>query len=490
MAIPQIIKKRNGDVVPFDISKIEKVIKKAFLAARLDENEPIAKSIAGLVSSELEFRILANEGVVLTVEQIQDIVERHLMSAGFFDVAKKYIIYRYEHEKIREQEKFKAIEMLEEGALYVLKRNGKKQKFDIEKVRKSLQYVLSNLSAEEKKIFETETVLNQVKLEVFDNMSTKDVAKVIMMNVRSMIELDPVYSKVGARLLLLKLYKQVFGENVDFANIKTEMKKFYPKYIRKMVELKKFDARMLDFDLEKLADYLVLERDHNFEYMGLEILSSRYLIEDSETNLPLETPQMFWMRIAMGTAIVEDKGKLETVAKDFYDILSEFYYTPGGRTLFQAGTIKAQLSNCFLNVVPDDLREIFRMYSDNAQLLKWSGGVGTSWSKVRGTGSQVKSVDIHSQGVVPYLKIANDINICVMRSGKRRAASVVYLETWHVDIEDFLELRKNTGDERRRTHDLNTANWIPDLFMERVKEDKDWTLFSPDETPDLPDIYG
>ncbi len=490
MAIPQIIKKRNGDVVPFDISKIEKVIKKAFLAARLDENEPIAKSIAGLVSSELEFRILANEGVVLTVEQIQDIVERHLMSAGFFDVAKKYIIYRYEHEKIREQEKFKAIEMLEEGALYVLKRNGKKQKFDIEKVRKSLQYVLSGLSVEEKKIFETETVLNQVKLEVFDNMSTKDVAKVLMMNVRSMIELDPVYSKVGARLLLLKLYKQVFGENVDFANIKTEMKKFYPKYIRKMVELKKFDARMLDFDLEKLADYLVLERDHNFEYMGLEILSSRYLIEDSETNLPLETPQMFWMRIAMGTAIVEDKGKLETVAKDFYDILSEFYYTPGGRTLFQAGTIKAQLSNCFLNVVPDDLREIFRMYSDNAQLLKWSGGVGTSWSKVRGTGSQVKSVDIHSQGVVPYLKIANDINICVMRSGKRRAASVVYLETWHVDIEDFLELRKNTGDERRRTHDLNTANWIPDLFMERVKEDKDWTLFSPDETPDLPDIYG
>jgi transcriptional regulator NrdR family protein len=199
MAIPQIIKKRNGDVVPFDISKIEKVIKKAFLAARLDENEPIAKSIAGLVSSELEFRILANEGVVLTVEQIQDIVERHLMSAGFFDVAKKYIIYRYEHEKIREQEKFKAIEMLEEGALYVLKRNGKKQKFDIEKVRKSLQYVLSNLSAEEKKIFETETVLNQVKLEVFDNMSTKDVAKVIMMNVRSMIELEgrsPQFSSV------------------------------------------------------------------------------------------------------------------------------------------------------------------------------------------------------------------------------------------------------------------------------------------------------
>ncbi|MBP6948925.1 MAG: ribonucleoside-diphosphate reductase subunit alpha [Candidatus Pacebacteria bacterium] len=490
MTIPQIIKKRNGDVVPFDVNKIEKVIKKAFLAARLDENEPIAKSIAGLVSSELEFKMLANEGVSLNVEQIQDIVERHLMSAGFFDVAKKYIIYRYEHEKIREQEKFKAIEKLEEGALYVLKRNGKKQKFDIEKVRKSLGYVLSTLSDEEKKLFETEVVLNQVKLEVFDNMSTKDVGKVLLMNIRSMIELDPVYSKVGATLLLSKLYKQVLGDSVDFGNIKNEMKKFYPKYIQKMVELKKFDQRMLDFDLEKLADYLVLERDHNFEYMGLEILSSRYLIEDSETGLPLETPQMFWMRIAMGTAIIEDKDKKETVAKDFYDILSEFYYTPGGRTLFQSGTIKAQLSNCFVNIVPDDLREIFRMYSDNAQLLKWSGGVGTSWSKVRGTGAQVKSVDIHSQGVVPYLKIANDINVCVMRSGKRRAASVVYLETWHVDIEDFLELRKNTGDERRRTHDLNTSNWIPDLFMERVKEDKEWTLFSPDETPDLPDLYG
>jgi ribonucleoside-diphosphate reductase alpha chain len=490
MATLQVIKKRNGDVVAFDVNKIEKVIKKAFLATRLDENEAVAKSIAGLVSSELEFRTLANEGIVLTVEQIQDIVERHLMSTGFFDVAKKYIIYRYEHEKIREQEKFKAIEKLEEGVLAVVKKNGKKQKFDIEKVRKSLSYVLNTLTSEEKKIFETETVLNQVKLDVFDNMETKDVAKVLMMNIRSMIELDPVYSKVGARLLLSKLYKQVFGDDVDFGNIKTEMKKFYPKYIRKMVDLKKFDPRMLDFDLEKLADYLVLERDYNFEYMGLEILASRYLIEDSSTNLPLETPQMFWMRIAMGTAVVENKDKKEEIAKNFYDILSEFYYTPGGRTLFQSGTIKAQLSNCFVNMVPDDLREIFRMYSDNAQLLKWSGGVGTSWSKVRGTGAQVKSVDIRSQGVVPYLKIANDINVCVMRSGKRRAASVVYLETWHVDIEDFLELRKNTGDERRRTHDLNTANWIPDIFMERVKQDADWTLFSPDETSDLPDLYG
>ncbi len=215
MAIPQIIKKRNGDVVPFDVGKIEKVIKKAFLAARLDENEPIAKSIAGLVSSELEFKSLTNEGISLTVEQIQDIVERHLMSAGFFDVAKKYIIYRYEHEKIREQEKFKVIEKLEEGGLYVLKRNGKKQKFDIEKVRKSLSYVLDGIPADEKKLFEIETVLNQVKLEVFDNMNTKDVAKVLLMNIRSMIELDPVYSKIGARLLLSKLYKQVFGEQVD-----------------------------------------------------------------------------------------------------------------------------------------------------------------------------------------------------------------------------------------------------------------------------------
>ena len=490
MASLQIIKKRNGEIVSFDINKIEKVIKKAFLATRLDENAPVAKSIAGLVSSELDFRLLANEGMTFSVEQIQDIVERHLMSAGFFDVAKKYIIYRYEHEKIREQEKFEVIEKLEEGALYILKRNGKKQKFDIEKVKKSLLFTISTLSKEEKSLFEIDTVLNQVKLDVFDNMKTSDVQKVLIMNIRSMIELDPVYSKVAARLLLSKLYNQVFGGTLDFQNIKSEMKKFYPKYIRKMVEMKKFDPRMLDFDLEKLADYLVLERDYNFEYMGLEILSSRYLIEDSTTNLPLETPQMFWMRIAMGTAIVEEKSKREDIAKNFYDVLSEFYYTSGGRTLFQSGTIKAQLSNCFLNEVPDDLREIFRMYSDNAQLLKWSGGVGTSWSKVRGTGAQVKSVDIHSQGVVPYLKIANDINVCVMRSGKRRAASVVYLETWHVDIEDFLELRKNTGDERRRTHDLNTANWIPDLFMERVKADKEWTLFSPDETPDLPDLYG
>ncbi|MCX6756637.1 MAG: ribonucleoside-diphosphate reductase subunit alpha [Candidatus Nomurabacteria bacterium] len=490
MSILQTVKKRNGEIVSFEQSKIESALKKAFVSVTRDEKAEICKRITELVVKEIELEFLTREEYVPSVEHLQDIVEKHIMGAGFFDVAKHYIIYRFEHQKMREEKKQEIVEKIEEGGLMIKKSDGRMERFNFEKVKKSLMFALATISEEERKLFETDIVLNQVKLDIFENMSTNDVRKILIMNIRSMIELDPVYSKVASRLLLSKLYKQVFGNNVDFGNIKAEMKKFYPSYIKKMVEMKKFDARMLDFDLEKLTDSLVLERDYNFEYMGLEILSSRYLIEDSETKLPLESPQMFWMRIAMGAALVEEKSKRDEITKNFYDILSEFYYTPGGRTLFQSGTIKAQLSNCFLNMVPDDLREIFRMYSDNAQLLKWSGGVGTSWSKVRGTGASVKSIDITSQGVVPYLKIANDINVCVMRSGKRRAASVVYLETWHVDIEDFLELRKNTGDERRRTHDLNTANWIPDLFMERVKADKDWTLFSPDETPDLPDIYG
>jgi ribonucleoside-diphosphate reductase alpha chain len=213
-------------------------------------------------------------------------------------------------------------------------------------------------------------------------------------------------------------------------------------------------------------------------------------MEDVETKKPLETPQMFWMRIAMGTAMNEKEEDRDRVVADFYDILSNFYYTPGGRTLFQAGAKKAQLANCFLNTVPDSLDSIFKSLSDNAQYLKWSGGTGTDWTPLRATGAPIRGTGVNSQGIIPFLKIANDVNVAINRSGKRRGAGCVYLETWHLDIEDFLELRKNTGDERRRTHDINTANWIPDLFMKRVRDGGDWTLFSPHEVPDLHEIYG
>jgi ribonucleoside-diphosphate reductase alpha chain len=408
------------------------------------------------------------------------------MSSGFFDVAKHYIIYRYEHSQARAEKKKEDLKKIEENTLKVTKRDGKKAPFSVEKLKTCYERFVVGFE----KDVDIDKVINQVKLEVYDGISTEDVFRALIMVNRSLIEIDPAYSRVATKMLLIKMYKQVFGNTASFDNVADFIKEKFPAHINKMVDSGKFDLRMKDFDLEELASYMKPERDTLFEYMGLEILQSRYLLEDMDNKIPYETPQMFWMRIAMGTALTEAPAKRTQVAKEFYDVLSEFYYTPGGRTLYQSGVIKAQLSNCFLNVVPDDLNSIFKTYSDNAQLLKWSGGVGTSWSKVRATGAHVKSIDIQSQGVVPYLKVANDINVCIMRSGKRRSAACVYLETWHYDIEDFLELRKNTGDERRRTHDISTANWVPDLFMKRVQQEGEWTLFSPDETPELHDLYG
>lgn len=474
------IKKRNGNVVSFEKDKIVNAVKKAFASQTISIQDEKLSELADLAITHVHIKY---QGTVPTVENIQDIVEATIMQAGYFSVAKAYIIYRYEHTKERQEE---VKELIEENALYVTKKNGKKEKFSVEKLTKCLNFYTQGYE----KDIDVEKIINQVTLEVYNGISTKDVFRSLIMTTRSRIEIDPAYSKVAARLLLSSVYARVFGEDYNFADTKEAIKKAFPKYISEMVKNGKFDSRMGEFNLDELVEVIEPSRDHYFEYMGLEILHSRYLLEDMETKRPFETPQMFWMRIAMGTALNEAPEKRMEAAKEFYYVLSEFLYTPGGRTLYQSGVTKAQLSNCFLNVVPDDLRDIFKTYGDNAQLLKWSGGVGTAWSKVRATGSVVKSVEIESQGVVPYLKIANDINVAIMRGGKRRSAACAYLETWHYDIEDFLELRKNTGDERRRTHDINTANWIPDLFMKRVKENADWTLFSPDETPELPDVYG
>ena len=479
------IKKRNGTMVPFDKNKIEIAISKAFQKVTGDINAISAREITNNVVLELE--ALYKDDTIPTVEKVQDIVEIEIMKAGYLDIAKNYIVYRFEHQKIRQEEQEEILEKIEEGEIYIIKRNGKKEKFNINKVAKLLDKACEGFDDIQ---IDKDSILNQIKLEIFENITSLELYKILIMNVRVKIEEHPTYSKIAARLLLFKLYKEILGKNTKQEDIKERTMKHFPKYITEMVKAGKLDKRMAEYDLEKLSELMDHNRDKMFEYMGLEICISRYLLEDMDSKLQLETPQMFWMRIAMGVALNEDKDKKMEIVKHFYEILSNFYYTPGGRTLYQSGTIKAQLSNCFINEVQDDLNNIFKMYGDNANLLKWSGGVGTSWSKVRGTGAKVKSVEIESNGVVPYLKISNDINCAIMRGGKRRAAAVVYLETWHIDIEDYLELRKNTGDERRRTHDMNTANWIPDLFMKRVREDGEWSLFSPDDALELNDLYG
>ncbi len=478
------IKKRNGTFVPFSTEKITIAMTKAFREVNAEVTESKLKDIADSVVLLMEANFVGEK--VPGVEDVQDLVERAIIGAGYFDVAKTYMIYRYEHAKIREKAKEEVIQKIEENELMVTKRNGKKERFSLEKIRKNLEYFVKK----EGSAVDVETIVRQCQNEVYDGVTTEEVRRALIMVVRSMIEIDPAYSKLAARLLLDKIYREVFGIDFRYENIAKEHAKVFSRNIKNAVKDGLLDERMLGFDTEKLSAMFRQENDYHFEYMGLEILASRYFMEDAETKKPLETPQMFWMRIAMGTSMNEKAEDRNRVTADFYDILSNFYYTPGGRTLFQAGAKKAQLANCFLNTVPDSLDSIFKSLSDNAQYLKWSGGTGTDWTPLRATGAPIKGTGVNSQGIIPFLKIANDVNVAINRSGKRRGAGCVYLETWHLDIEDFLELRKNTGDERRRTHDINTANWIPDLFMKRVRDGGEWTLFSPHEVPDLHEIYG
>jgi ribonucleoside-diphosphate reductase alpha chain len=479
----QKITKRNGEVVDFDQHKITIAVQNAFFAMKGTVEEERLRAITTSVVHELA-EATALVGEIPSVEKVQDLVEHKIMEEGFFDVAKAYILYRYEHAKEREEKKKDILRRIEENQIMVVKRSGKSEPFSIEKIRQSLVYAARGYEDS----VDIAGLTEQCQNEVYDNIPTSEIARALVMVTRSFIEIDPAYSTVASRLLLAKLYKETMGSDINYARLDQQYRETFIKNIQRGVGIGKFDKRLLDFDLEKLSQHLNPPRDDLFRYLGTQVLYDRYLVRDAEKNEVLETPQAFWMRVAMGIAINE-KEKNEWTPQ-FYDLLSTFRYVPSTPTLFHAGMPKAQLASCFLYTVEDDLSTIFKSYSDVAQLLKWSGGTAMDWSSVRATGSLIKSTGVESQGVIPFLKIANDVTISINRSGRRRGANCVYLEPWHYDIEDFLELRKNTGDERRRAHDMNTASWIPDLFMKRIRDDGDWTLFSPDEAPDLHEMYG
>ena len=471
------IKKRDGMLSLFDSGKIIFAMEKAFLETGTEISKADLRQLADTIVQMLE-RDFA-EPKIPGVEDIQNIVEKVLMDSGYYEAAKAYILYRREREKIR-AEKDTA------PSLFVTKRGGKKELFSEAKLKASLAYETDGM----KDTADLDAIVKQCRNEVYDGISTKELFNALIMTVRSFIELDPDYSKLAARLVLSVIYKEVLGEKIDYARIEEAHRDAFVKSIRKGVEIERLDKRLLDFDMEELGKYLSLSRDSLFAYLGIQTLNDRYFLRDHRDNRVIETPQIFWMRVAMGAALNE-KGEDKTkYAKRFYDIMSQFLYTPSTPTLFHAGTTKPQLSSCYLNTVPDDLAGIFKSYADNSQLSKWSGGIGTDWTNIRGTGAFIKGTGVESQGVIPFIKIANDVTVAINRSGRRRGAAVVYLETWHYDILDFLELRKNTGDDRRRTHDLDTAHWIPDLFMKRVRDGGVWTLFSPDETPELHHLYG
>lgn len=479
----QKVIKRNGEVVDFNIEKIKIAMKKAFDQVKKDINLDELSMIVDHIIVHLE-HLYKVEGKNPHVEDVQDTVERVLMEKGHYNVAKAYIVYRYEHEKKREQEKQDVQEKIDKSALYIVKRSEQREVFSIEKLKQSLEWVVRGFENE----VDVNLIAERCRSEVYDGISTKDLERVLIMTTRALIERDPAYSKVAARLAVRRLYKEVIGQDYDRSKLEKQYQQAFIDQIKHAVEIERLDKRLLDFNLELLSKKLVLERDDLFEYLGVEVLYDKYYVFVPETGQRLETPQAFWMRIAMGLALNEQNK--EERAIEFYEIMSTLRYVPSTPTLVHSGTCHPQLSSCYLTTVQDSLDHIFKSIGDNAQLSKWAGGLGNDWTNIRGTGALIQGTGVGSQGVVPFLKIANDTTVAINRSGRRRGATCAYLETWHYDIEDFLELRRNTGDERRRTHDMNTANWIPDLFMKRVRENGDWTLFSTDETPDLHHIYG
>jgi ribonucleoside-diphosphate reductase alpha chain len=478
------IKKRSGEIVDFDGSKIEVAISKAYVNVNFKTNQTLTREIAKAVVVDLDQNFA---GRTPSVEDVQNTVERKLMEQGLFEVAKAYIIYRYEHSKERAAQKAEVLQKIESSELMITKRDGRKEPFSLAKLQKSLENIVGEHAAE----IDTQAVVNQVRLELHDDISTIDIDRALIMVLRSFIEKDPAYSFVAARALCNKIYKEVIGaETINFTDgqLEAQMRQAFIARIQEAVSLGRLDPRMLTFNLEYIASELVLDRDNLLNYLGVQTLYDRYLTKNQQTKEVLETPQMFWMRVAMGVALQEQDKEARAV--EFYRVISTLHFVPSSPTLFHAGTIHSQLSSCYLTTIEDDLHHIFKSLGDNAQMSKWAGGVANDWSKLRGTGAMIKQVGIESQGVIPFLKVANDTTVAINRSGRRRGATCAYLETWHWDIEDFLELRKNTGDERRRTHDMNIANWVPDLFMQRVKDGGMWSLFSPDETPELHEIYG
>ena len=475
------IVKRTGEVVVFDRARIRNAVAKAIRAVGTEIDPGRLDVVVDRVIAEVDERFT---DFFPNVENIQDIVEKHLVREGLYEIAKAYILYRADRQRERDAKKAQAIQQARVGRLTVQTRDGRVVLFNLKKCEESVQRLAADLGSD----VSVDRVVQEAMRTIYDGIPTTQIERSLVLAAAAFIEQDPAYSFLAARLQLEALFKEVTGQSLS--NSPEERDAAYRMSfriaIRNGLDTSLFDERLRAFDLDALAAALKPERDWLFQYLGIQTLADRYLARHD--GRAVEMPQAFWMRVAMGLAVNEPDRTRRAI--DFYDLMSDLLYVPSTPTLFHAGTPHPQLSSCYLTTIKDDLAHIFKALSDNAQLSKWSGGLGNDWTNIRGTGSRIKSTKVESQGVVPFLKVANDVTMAINRSGKRRGATCAYLETWHYDIEDFLDLRRNTGDERRRTHDMNTSNWIPDLFMKRVVTDGPWTLFSPDEVPDLHGLYG
>ena len=485
----QVIR-RNGKVTHFDANKIMVAMTKAFLAveggnaAASSRIHDRVQELTEQVATALTRRLPG--GGTVHIEDIQDQVELALMRAGEHKVARDYVLYR--EARARERAEKAAREPAEAHRINVTFPDGSTRPLDEQRMRRLVDETCRDLDA-----VDGEAILAETCRNLFDGVKEADVGQALVMSARAMIEREPQYSQVAARLLLDLLRREALGFLDMGAGVETQadLAERYPEYLAAYVkragDLELLDRRLGQYDLQRLGAALKPERDLQFTYLGLQTLYDRYFIHTAG-GIRFELPQAFFMRVAMGLAINEIDR--EERAIEFYELLSSFAFMSSTPTLFNSGTLRPQLSSCYLTTVPDDLEGIYGAIRDNALLSKFAGGLGNDWTRVRGMGAHIKGTNGRSQGVVPFLKVANDTAVAVNQGGKRKGAVCAYLETWHIDVEEFLDLRKNTGDDRRRTHDMNTANWVPDLFMKRVAEDQDWTLFSPDETPDLHDLTG
>ncbi|MEE4277480.1 MAG: ribonucleoside-diphosphate reductase subunit alpha [Halieaceae bacterium] len=483
--------KRNGTVVPFEASKVSVAITKAFLAVEggtAAASSRIHETVARLTEQvTATFKRRMPSGGTIHIEDIQDQVELSLMRAGEHKIARDYVIYREQQAAKRAARAALSAETQQAAnRITVVQPDGSRAPLDIER----LQIIVSEACAGLEDVSEAR-ILDEALRNLYDGVSSTELSTSLVITARTLIEQEPNYTYASARLLCDNLRAEALSflgvaDSATQADMNTLYTQALPAYVRRGVELELLDPRLAEYDLEQLGAAILPERDLQFTYLGLQTLYDRYFIHSKEVRF--ELPQIFFMRVAMGLAI-EEKER-EKWAIEFYRLLSSFDYMSSTPTLFNAGTLRPQLSSCYLTTVPDDLFGIYGAIQDNAMLSKFAGGLGNDWTPVRALGSYIKGTNGKSQGVVPFLKVVNDTAVAVNQGGKRKGAVCSYLETWHLDIEEFVELRKNTGDDRRRTHDMNTANWIPDLFMKRVFDDGEWTLFSPNDVPDLHDLYG
>ena len=479
--------RRNGQVVPWNENKIEIAVRKAFLSMHLDSEAAIE------VAKGVTLKAVESGQAFVNIEDAQDLVQEELMRQGFFKVAEAYILYRSRRSEMRIEELERSHSDSKQDSMIVLTReDGQTFFWDGQDLKKRIEFAMIGLDL----IMDPRDIEQELRRSLFAEMKQEDLKKTIILNAKSMLEKDADFAKFAGRILLSYIYEEVLGWDIvrdGVSSLKAYHKKGFKDFIRYGVKIERLDKKLLDYDLEKLADAIDPSADLDFDYLGIQTLYDRYLIVDktsSSNGSRIECPQLFWMRVSMGL-FVREKTHAEDKILELYNLYKSRRFCSSTPTLFNSGTLHSQLSSCYLYKVDDDIESImYRGIAENAFLSKWAGGLGGSWTSVRGTGSYIKGTNGESQGVIPFLKLHNDQLVAVNQGGKRRGSGCAYLETWHSDILDFLELRKNVGDDRRRTHDMNTANWIPDLFMKRMENREDWTLFRSNEVEGLHEVYG